>query len=147
MPEVLRRRDGGEPLPHPKAPCPIYRMADGRYLLLYYNNAGTLGEYSQFAPPEVWKGGNQWNYIRHPAYLALGEFRPDAHQPVWFGRPKLFADTEGVIVGPKKTSEIASYTSFTDWRGTRTLWYPDRKYYLLGKHLTDQWLADMSPDR
>ena len=147
LPEVLRSRDGGDPLPHPKAPCPVYRMNDGRYLLLFYNNAGALGQYSQFAPPEVWKGGNQWNHIRHPAYLALGEFRPDAHQPVWFGRPKVFADTGGVAVGPKQTSEIASYTSFTEWQGKRTLWYPDRKYYLLGKRITDQWLADMSPDR
>ena len=95
---------------------------------------------------EVWKtNGNQWNHIRRPAYLAVGEFRPQAHQPVWFGQPKVFADTEGIFVGPKKTSEIATYTSFTEWHGKRTLWYPDRKYYLLGKYITDEWLSGMSP--
>ena len=145
-PEVLRAKDGGDPLPNPKAPSPIYAMKDGRYLLLFFNNAGTLGPYSQYAPLEVWKtNGNQWNHIRRPAYLAVGEFRPQAHQPVWFGQPKVFADTEGIFVGPKKTSEIATYTSFTEWHGKRTLWYPDRKYYLLGKYITDEWLSGMSP--
>ena len=146
--EVLRNRDGGDPIPQPKAPCPTYKMADGRFLLLFFNNAGTLGQYSQYAPPEVWKTtGNQWNYIRHPAYLALGEFRAKAHQPIWFGPPKIFADTDGVTVGPKKSTEIATYTSFTEYNGTRTLWYPDRKYYLLGKYITDEWLRGMEPPR
>ncbi len=146
-PEVLRTKDGGDPLPHPKAPCPIYRMSDGRFLLLYFNNAGTVGRYSQFAPPEVWKGVNQWNFLRNPAWLALGEFRPNAHQPIWFGKPKVFADTDGITVGPKKSVEIATYTSYTEYAGKRTLWYPDRKYYLLGKWITDQWLEGMAPEK
>ena len=49
-----------------------------------------------------------------------------------------------MIVGPKRTAEIATYTSFTEFKGRRTLWYPDRKYYLLGKHITDELLADMT---
>jgi hypothetical protein len=39
--------------------------------------------------------------------------------------------------------EIATYTSLTEWRGRRTLWYPDRKHFLLGKYLTDALHADM----
>jgi hypothetical protein len=144
--EVLRYRDNGDPVPHPKAPCPIYPMSDGRYLLLYFNNPGALGPYNQFAPREVWKT-NTWNYIRRPAHLAVGEFRPKAYQPIWFSRPKLFADNDGVIAGPKKTAEIATYTSYTEYQGKRTLWYPDRKYYLLGKHITDDFLRDMKPEQ
>ena len=41
-----------------------------------------------------------------------------------------------VIVGPKKTAEIATCTSLTESKGARVLWFPDRKYYLLGKVLT-----------
>ena len=145
-PEALRYKDGGDPIPHPKAPGPIYRMSDGRYLLLYFNNPGTLGWFSQFSPPELWKGLNHWSHIRRPAHLAVGEFRPGAHQPVWFSAPKVFADTDGIIVGPKKTAEIATYTSYTEYKGRRTLWYPDRKYYLLGKHITGEWLAGMKAD-
>ena len=144
-PEPLRYRDNGDPIPHPKAPCPIYAMSNGRYLLLYFNNPGALGPYNQFAPHEVWKT-NTWNYIRRPAYLSAGEFRPKAHQPLWFSPPKLFADTDGVIVGPKKTAEIATYTSYTEFRGKRMLWYPDRKYYLLGKHISDSFLSGMSAE-
>ena len=51
--------------------------------------------------------------------------------------------TDGVAIGPKGTSEIATYTSLTEWRGERILWYPDRKYFLLGKRITDDWLSSM----
>jgi len=146
-PEVLRYKDGGEPIPHPKAPCPIYPLRDGRYLLLFFNNKGSLGRFSQYAPASQWKGLNHWNHIRRPAHIAVGFFRPKAHQPIWFSRPKVLMDTDGVIVGPKKTAEIATYTSLTEVKGKRVLWYPDRKYYLLGKYITDEMLADMQADK
>lgn len=145
-PEMLRYRDGGEPIPHPKAPCPLYPMKNGRYLLLFHNNNGRLGPYSQFAPPSEWRGLNHWNHIRRPAFIALGEYRPQAHQPIWFSKPKQILDTDGVIVGPKKTAEIATYTSLTEYKGKRVLWYPDRKYYLLGKYISDELLRDMKVD-
>jgi len=75
---------------------------------------------------------------------AVGAFRPSAHQPVWFSQPKQILDTDGIPIGPKGTAEIATYTSLTEWRGKRVLWYPDRKYYLLGKVLPDALLADMT---
>ena len=139
-PEPLRYRDGGQPIPQPLAPAPVYPLADGRFLLVFHNNDGTHGDHSQ------WKtkwNGNEANYIRNPAFIAVGEFRPKAHQPVWFSAPKQILDTQGVIVGPKKTAEIATYPSLTEWHGQRVLWYPDRKYYLLGKYLPDALLADM----
>jgi len=46
-----------------------------------------------------------------------------------------------VPIGPKGTAEIATYPSLTDYKGRRVLWYPDRKYYLLGKYVTDEWLG------
>lgn len=73
----------------------------------------------------------------------MGEFRANAYQPIWFSQPKQILDTDGVIVGPKRTAEIATYTSLTEWKGKRVLWYPDRKYYLLGKYITDELLSDM----
>ena len=83
---------------------------------------------------------------RRPAFIAVGEFRPGAHQPVWFSKQKQILDTDGVVVGLKGTNEIATYTSFTIYKGKQVLWYPDRKYYLLGKYITDEMLADMSID-
>ena len=73
----------------------------------------------------------------------MGEFRADAHQPVWFSRPMQILDTDGITLPPKKTAEIGTYTSLTEWRGRRILWYPDRKHFLLGKYISDELLADL----
>jgi len=140
-PEILRYRDDGEPVLHPLVPCPIYALADGRYLLVYHNNNGHVGEHNQ--RDVIWRT-NHLNFVRNPAFIAVGAFRPGAHQPVWFSQPKQILDTDGIPIGPKGTAEIATYTSLTEWRGKRVLWYPDRKYYLLGKVLPDALLADMT---
>ncbi len=143
-PEVLRRCDEGEPMHQPIAPCPIYDLGGGRYLLVFHNNPGKAGEYDQFAPE--WKT-NVANYTRHPAFIALGQFRPHAKQPVWFGEPLKLLDTDGVLVGPKATAEIATYTSMTHYRGETVLWYPDRKFYLLGKILSDELIRGLGKPR
>ena len=145
-PQVLRYGDDGEPVKHPLAPCPIYPLSDGRYLLLFHNNDHYArhvlhGEEMPAKHPDV-HTGDVFSY-RRPAFIAVGEYRPQAHQPIWFSKPKQILDTDGIPVGLKGTSEIATYTSLTHHRGRRTLWYPDRKYYLLGKHIPDEMLADM----
>ena len=92
--------------------------ADGRFLLVYHNNDGTLGSHSQWT--KVWKT-NEANHIRRPTFIALGEFRPQARQPIWFSSPEQTLDTDGVIVGPKKTAEVGTYLSLTEWHGRRTV--------------------------
>lgn len=146
-PEVLRYHDDGEPVKHPLAPCPIYRLDDGRYLLLFFNNDyfarnQLYGEECPARHPDV-KTGDVWSY-RWPAFISVGEFRPGARQPIWFSKPNRILDTDGIPVGPKGTCEIATYTSLTRYRDRRILWYPDRKYYLLGKYITDDMLSDMA---
>jgi hypothetical protein len=32
----------------------------------------------------------------------------------------------------------------TEWNGKRVLWYPDRKFYLLGKYITDALVEEMT---
>ena len=139
-PEPLLDRDGGSPIPQPLAPAPLYPLADGRFILLFHNNNGYHDGFSQWK--EKWSV-NQANYIRNPAFIAVGEFRPKSRQPLWFSAPKQILDTQGVIVGPKKTAEIATYPSLTEWHGKRVLWYPDRKFYLLGKFLPDSLLSEL----
>lgn len=137
--EILRYKDGGEPVQHPLAPCPIYALRDGRFLLLFHNNDGHRGPNNQ--REKTWKR-NYLNFLRHPAFVAVGEYRRGAHQPIWFSRPRQILDTQGVPIGPKGTTEVATYTSLTEWSGARILWYPDRKFHLLGKRISDEWLAD-----
>ena len=139
-PKPLQYRDGGNTVNHPISPCPLFKLVDGRFLLVYHNNDGTLGSHSQWT--KSWKT-NEANYIRRPTFITLGEFRPQARQPIWFSPPVQILDTDGVIVGPKKTAEVGTYPSLTEWRGRRTLWYPDRKYYLLGRYLPDELLGQM----
>jgi hypothetical protein len=133
--EIMRYRDGGNGILQPMNCCPIYPLADGRFILLYNNNDGTANG---------GRDAGDAHYNRRPAFIALGEFRPSAQQPVWFSAPKLFADTEGVRLGPHQLDSVANYTSFTERNGKRILWYPDRKFFLLGKFITDEWLADMN---
>jgi hypothetical protein len=139
-PEIMRYRDGGEPVLHPLSPCPMYALRDGRYLLLFHNNPGRIGKHDQLA--KNWRY-NVLSHVRNPTFIAVGEFRTDAHQPIWFSGPKEFLDTDGITLPPKKTAEVGTYTSLTEWRGQRILWYPDRKHFLLGKYITDDFLADL----
>lgn len=58
---------------------------------------------------------------------------------------QLFVDNAGVPLGPEGLGrlEAAAYCSLTEVGKDRILWYPDRKGFLVGKLVTDEWLADM----
>ena len=139
-PEALRFRDNGDFIEHPLSPCPIYSMSDGRFFLLFHNNPGEHLGFSQFK--DNWEQ-NEANFFRNPTYISIGHFVADAYQPVWFAKPYKLFDTDDIAIGPKETAEIATYTSYIEWKGKRILWYPDRKYYLLGRILTDELLASI----
>lgn len=132
-PEVLRYTDHGEPLQHPISPAPIYGLADGRFLIFYHAHDGT--KHGGLSPRDM-RG-------RRPTCVSVGEFRTDAHQPVWFSQPKQLCDTHGVGVGPGALVWLAQYSSLTEHHGHRIYWYTDRKHFLLGRYITDDWLADM----
>jgi hypothetical protein len=134
-PEVLRYNDGGEMIKNPMASCPIYSIEDGRFLLIHFNNDGRKGNYDQF---------KAWNHsLRNPACICLGKFMPKAHQPIWFSPSKELLSTNDVPVGPKGTSEVATYPSITKKNGEYFLWYPDRKHFLLGKRLTKELFQEL----
>jgi hypothetical protein len=133
-PRPLRYEPGGEPLLNPISPCPLYRLADGRYLLLFYNNDGSAN--GGAGPADAKKN-------RYPAWLTIGrEIRGETDHPLRFGKPKIFASSDGVLIPGTPGTQVATYPSFVDDGETRILFYPDRKHYLLGRELTDEWLAD-----
>ena len=131
QPRRLLRRDGGEPLLHPLSPCPIYdaggnTAGSGRYILFIHNHDGHYGGYK---PTDT-------GFHRRPVYLVRGRFEPGAEQPVWFEEPRLFLDHRGVSLGKPGTDgrlDLALYSSFTVRQGRAVLWYPDRKFFLLGR--------------
>jgi hypothetical protein len=132
-PAPLLRFDHGPPILQPICCCPIYQIADGRYVLLHHNNDGRF-EGSQ--PEEAHRN-------RRPAFIALGEYRPGAEQPIWFSASKQLMDNDGVGIGPLDRRDIGVYPSFTIRGGNNVLWHPDRKFFLLGKRITREWLADL----
>ena len=133
-PRPLLRRDHGKPILQPVSCCPIYQLADGRYVLLHHNNRGDIA-----SKPENTSGP------RRPCFIALGEFRPGADQPIWFSDSKMFMDTGGYTpAGKSGPSQIGVYSSFTTRSGMNVLWHPDRKCFLVGKKVTNEFLRDLT---
>ncbi len=138
-PRPLLRRDHGTPILQPVSCCPIYQLADGRYVLLHHNNRGDI----ETKPESTAEP-------RRPAFIALGEFRPHADQPIWFSDSRQLMDNEGFAPDGHKVSKdrpgntnIGVYSSFTTRGGNNVLWHPDRKCFLVGKRITPEFLADL----
>ncbi len=136
-PRPLLRRDRGLPILEPLCCCPIYEHSEGRYVLLHHNNSG---RFEGCEPEDSSKN-------RRPAFIALGEYRPDAEQPIWFSRSKQLMDNGGHGIGPLKRTDCGVYPSVTKRKGHFVLWHPDRKFFLLGKRITEEWLADLDVTR
>ena len=80
------------------------------------------------------------NQHRRPIMLCRGLFRPCAKQPVWFSEPQFFMDNGGI---PMLGADLAMYASTTPNPDGLTLWYPERKFFLLGKKIRRDWLAQI----
>ena len=124
-PEILRYRDDGEKILHPISPCPIYRIDKERYFFLFHNNDGNF---------EKWKPKDT-EHNRRPLYISEGKYMKEAKQPVWFSEPEFLMDTDAIPLGPLKRVGLPMYGSFTIFKNKKILWYPDRKFFLLGKFI------------
>lgn len=137
-PRPLRYEPNGNSILNPISPSPLYRLKDGRYLLLFYNNDGTAN------------GGKSpvdSKHNRYPVWLTIGREIPgEKDHPLHFGPPKILASSDGVMLPHTAGTQVATYPSFVDTGEQRILFYPDRKHYLLGKYLTNEWLQDCDPD-
>jgi hypothetical protein len=132
---IMHETDHGPALLHPCSPCPIYPLDNNRYLFMHHNHDGNFEQWGVYDTQEH----------RRPIYVRVGEFRPDAAQPVWFSEPKLLMDNGGKRLGyGKGRPDMAMYASFTNRNGVWVLWYPDRKFFLLGKRITDEWLDGLT---
>ena len=136
----LLRRDFGQPILQPVGCCPIYQLADGRYVLLHHNNRGDMETKPEFTCEP-----------RRPGFIALGEFRPGADQPIWFSESKQLMDNDGIgpdgVLATREhpgNTNCGVYSSFTTRGGNNVLWHPDRKCFLVGKRITGEFLADLA---
>lgn len=138
----LRYKDGGKKIEHPMSPGPIYRLNQGLFLIAYHNNQGDRLGFSQYK--EDWDK-NQANFYRNPLYISIGKFNENSTQQIEFGNPYKLLDSDDIAVGPKKTAETGTYTSLTEKDNEIFFWYPDRKYYLLGKKIPQSLIDEIKP--
>lgn len=111
--------DDGNPIAHPLSPCPIYRLEENRYVLLFHGAASD----------DVW--GH-----RNPIRRMYGVYDPLSHQPIRFaaGSDTVYMELPEEGRGPGQY-ELAMYGCYVKQDGKDILWYPDRKFFLLGKEL------------
>lgn len=135
-PKRLLYKDHGEAIKHPLSPCPMYDLggsaaASGHYVLFVHNNDGN---YKGFKP-------YQTGDIRQPIYLLRGTYQANAEQPIWFDQPERFMEHDNTSLGRVGTQgriDMSLYSSFTVRNNIPVLWYPDRKFFLLGKIIESQ---------
>lgn len=139
----------GKPVPHPLSPCPIYRLEDGTYLCVTNNNSGIRDDFEKkddsiTIADLYWKNRT---LHRNPLYWIAGVYDPEGKQPIRFGKPMKFLDTGDVALGQRK-GELSTpgYAALTQWKGKTMFWYPDRKFNLLGKEITGEFLERLKAD-
>lgn len=130
-PEPLRQHDEGRILPHPQSPCPIYQVDAENYAFFFHNHNGHFLHYTPGALDKC----------RRPICLARGVFRPEARQPIWFSEPWHLMDSAGV---PLLKRGLSMYSSTTSTPEGIVLWYPDRKFFLLGRNITTAMIENMA---
>ena len=119
QPRPLRYSPGGPDIQQPVCPCPLYKLSDGRFILVFHNTDGTANG----GPGPC--GGTQLN--RRPAYLVIGREINHPDHPIMFSKPKFLADNRGIVDGLDKT-EICTYTSLFEFQGE------DKDGKILGTH-------------
>jgi hypothetical protein len=132
QPVPLHRHDDGPILPHPLSPCPLFdtagdAAASGHSLLLIHNHDG---HYGHWGPTDTLQH-------RRSIFAVKGRYDPVARQPMRFDEPRLWMDHDGQGLGPpgRLRWDLAMYSSVTHRHGQAVLWYPDRKFFVLGKRL------------
>jgi len=109
------------PFVHPISPCPIYDLGDGRYVQFYH---GVYDINKPYLP-------------RNPLLYAIGYFDPENRQPIRFKKEDsgLFYKLEDNADGFGTVLQAAVYGTMTHQGGKNILWYPDRKFFLLGREI------------
>ena len=118
-PQPLRYNDGSV-FVHPLSPCPIYETPEqGKYVLLYHNKAKDIGG------------------SRNTLYKVTGVFDGTSEQPVVFeaGSQELWMEVPPEPGPLNIRYDLAMYASVTREEGKMTLWYPERKFFLLGRDI------------
>lgn len=108
------------PFTHPLSPCPIYDLRDGRFMQFYHGACDPERPY----------------HPRNTLRCAIGRFDSESkYQPIVFDKKddSLYMHIKEDDVKLGDDIQLAMYGSMTYRDGKKILWYPDRKFFLLGK--------------
>lgn len=113
--------DDGTPMVHPLSPCPIYRLEDNKYVLLFH---GVTSENNIWLP-------------RNPIRKVIGYFDADGHQPIRFaaGSDEIFMELPEDEQAQIGNEALSMYGCYVKQGEKDIIWYPDRKFFLLGKEI------------
>ena len=109
----------------------MYGVAPGEYVLFVHNHA-VMGQLRCGADH------------RRPICMVHGQYRAGADQPVWFSQPRVCMDSHGIQIGHPDggcNAGMSLYSSLTQRQGRTVLWYPERKFFLLGRAITAEMLS------
>jgi len=111
--------DDGTKFVHPISPCPIYKLNDGRFIQMYHGEEITDNPY----------------FPRNPLRIVYGEYTPEKHQPITFkaGTEKIFMQLPEPEAKELGQFGIHMYGCYVNQDGKDMFWYPDRKFFLLGR--------------
>ncbi len=135
-PRPLRYRPGGSRIRQPLAPSPLYKLQDGRFLLIFHNNRGDANGGT---------GPTDSRRVRRPVFLSVGREINHPDQPIVFSRPRLLADNGGVPNPKSGHTQIGTYPSLFEFEDKIYFWYPDRKHILCGLIIPRERVDEMTP--
>ncbi len=131
-PDKLRYCPGGEPMIQPCAPCPIHKMADGRFVLLFHN---------------VQPNERGW-HPRDPLWVTVAREAPGVQENagLFFSAPKPILYNDRVAGGPFNDTEI-SYPQFYEIAGEGYVIYANKTSEIRINKIPVQLLDDQGLPR
>jgi len=141
--ERLRSGPEGEFIEHPHTMCPLARLPDGRFLLLFTNNDGT-----RKGAAHVWDGGCR---TRNPQWFAIGREIPGESRNggLLFGPPRVLASVDETEPADGFTASSATGISMPQYLhadGRHFVQYGLKKEHILLDEIPATVIDEMTPD-
>lgn len=140
--ERLRYRPDGPFIDHPHTMCPLARLPDGRFLLLFTNNDGTRN-----GAEHVWDGGCR---TRNPQWFAVAREIPGEARNggLAFGEPRILAsadENESPDGFRASTCTGISMPQYFPAAGRHFVHYGLKKEYILLDEIPASVIDEMTP--
>ena len=136
QPQPMRFCPGGPIIPHPCSSQPLVRLADGRFVLLFHNNAG-----------DAHGGVGPWDKarVRTPLWALVGRELPrrTTGQRIVWGKPRIIVDNHiDFSESPLPCRTEINYPQLIEWAGRCFVCYCDRKRDVLINEVAPALLDD-----